>query len=919
MSFKLQKFIFTFKTCNMRHRYQYLIFVLLFSGLNQIFAQSSNFNFNTGNTQNWITRGPYNQEGTLLASSFSSINWSDSTNYPNPIGSDTNDLNGSVSFSAYNGTGVVPVNQDPWWIMQIASPDLSTNPDWQVADGYSIKIIENMSIPRQSEIYANLYVKIHDNDLGTDRFFYNDSAQILIRNSWNSYSFDWSAISNFPTSYTLLEVFVNIWGTVSGFYSGGVFLDEVNIIDSIPGQPILLEPKNNATNISINPTLTWQSVEGASYYRLRVFTYSGALIFDDQNIIGTSRQIGPLNYDASYIWFVNARNGIGEGPVSETFTFTTVPNPVLIVDPPNQDVSYQAGDTTFSVTSNLNWSVSDNATWLTISPTSGNNNGTLTATYTENTTTSQRTGTITVTGGGITRTVTVTQVAGSAVITVISPNGNEMYLAGASAFLYWTDNFTDSVRIDLYKAGIFNTNIAPSTESDGTYNWNIPSGLPGGSDYKIKISSVENSNIFDLSDNNFTIRSNISNQGLVAYYPFNGNANDESDNGNDGTVTEAALTTDRFDNENSAYYFDGVNDYIEVNDASTLDFGNGDFTVACWFKTSSEQYLIQKGGTGGESISWALGIEPGQNSDYIFFSGDWINLTPTTKGTHGSTAVTDNSWHFAIGMKSGTQLKVYVDGVLEGTNDLGIQTSADTDYPMEFGTRTDFASYTFFKGIMDDIRIYNRALTETEILKLYHEGGWETNNEISILSPNGGEVWGMGTQQYVKWSSTNIINVMIEFSADNGASWDLVAESVPSTGIYSWRVPLVQTIQGRIKISNVTDDSVFDISDNKFTIESVTSTEIFDPTIPEQYELKQNYPNPFNPSTKISYEIPEAGLVVLKVYDLLGNEIAKLVNENKQTGRYEVEFKAENLASGVYIYRLSVNEFISTKKMILVR
>ena len=152
MSFKLQKFILTFRASNIRLRYHYLIFLLLFSSYNQLLAQSSNFNFNTGNTQNWITRGPYNQEGTLLTSNFSSITWSDTTNYPNPIGSDTIDLNGSVSFSCDSGTGVVPVNQDSWWIMEIASPDLTTNLDWQIADGYSIKIIENMSTLRQSTI-----------------------------------------------------------------------------------------------------------------------------------------------------------------------------------------------------------------------------------------------------------------------------------------------------------------------------------------------------------------------------------------------------------------------------------------------------------------------------------------------------------------------------------------------------------------------------------------------------------------------------------------------------------------------------------------------------------------------------------------------------------------------------------------------
>ena len=89
--------------------------------------------------------------------------------------------------------------------------------------------------------------------------------------------------------------------------------------------------------------------------------------------------------------------------------------------------------------------------------------------------------------------------------------------------------------------------------------------------------------------------------------------------------------------------------------------------------------------------------------------------------------------------------------------------------------------------------------------------------------------------------------------------------------------------------------------------------------IPESYFLKQNYPNPFNPSTKISYSIPELSFVTLKVFDVLGNEIATLVNEEKPVGNYSVEFIAGDLPSGTYFYRLTTNNFSETKKMILLR
>ncbi|MCJ7555049.1 MAG: T9SS type A sorting domain-containing protein [Ignavibacteriaceae bacterium] len=93
---------------------------------------------------------------------------------------------------------------------------------------------------------------------------------------------------------------------------------------------------------------------------------------------------------------------------------------------------------------------------------------------------------------------------------------------------------------------------------------------------------------------------------------------------------------------------------------------------------------------------------------------------------------------------------------------------------------------------------------------------------------------------------------------------------------------------------------------------------------PKEFNLEQNYPNPFNPSTVISYHLPISGLVSLKVYDILGNEVATLVNEYKSAGKYEVIFNVEthrdaSLPSGIYFYQLKAGSFIQTKKMILLR
>jgi len=89
--------------------------------------------------------------------------------------------------------------------------------------------------------------------------------------------------------------------------------------------------------------------------------------------------------------------------------------------------------------------------------------------------------------------------------------------------------------------------------------------------------------------------------------------------------------------------------------------------------------------------------------------------------------------------------------------------------------------------------------------------------------------------------------------------------------------------------------------------------------IPAKYELAQNYPNPFNPTTKINFAIPKQGLVTLKVYDVLGREVANLVNEVKTAGNYIVDFDASYLASGVYFYKLEVNGFSDVKRLMLIK
>jgi len=89
--------------------------------------------------------------------------------------------------------------------------------------------------------------------------------------------------------------------------------------------------------------------------------------------------------------------------------------------------------------------------------------------------------------------------------------------------------------------------------------------------------------------------------------------------------------------------------------------------------------------------------------------------------------------------------------------------------------------------------------------------------------------------------------------------------------------------------------------------------------IPSEFVLEQNYPNPFNPTTVISYQLPVTSHVTLKVYNVLGKEVATLVNGTKEAGSHTEQFNASHLSSGMYFFKLTTNQFSSTRKMVMMK
>lgn len=222
--------------------------------------------------------------------------------------------------------------------------------------------------------------------------------------------------------------------------------------------------------------------------------------------------------------------------------------------------------------------------------------------------------------------------------------------------------------------------------------------------------------------------------GLIGFWPFEGNA-DEYYFDYFGNVDGASLTDDRFGSPNSAYYFDGINDFILCGESLYL---TNKVSVGCWVNFTDEigtmLFLARYGSL--EDHGFMLGkIASGQ----VFFAGrDENNVYITTPYTENSLA--DGQWHFIMGVCDVTVWSLWVDGVLIGS-DTTDHTTVDiqtTSHPLCFGK--EYGSNSLhYQGYLDDVRIYNRALSENEIQEIYQDsttGLADHRKEICKIYPN---------------------------------------------------------------------------------------------------------------------------------------------------------------------------------------
>ncbi len=198
-------------------------------------------------------------------------------------------------------------------------------------------------------------------------------------------------------------------------------------------------------------------------------------------------------------------------------------------------------------------------------------------------------------------------------------------------------------------------------------------------------------------------------------------------------------------------------------------------------------------------------------------------------------------------------------------------------------------------------------------------GGWpNSDSSVAIFMFNDGthgddvandSIWSVN----VTFPKYTVLRVQYKY----GANWGLASNTGSNDN---------ESSVGTDHFINLTNDMATGKVENKWSVMGdmdlvdVTGvTERTDLGVPNRYDLSQNYPNPFNPTTNIQFAIPKSGLVTMKVYNLLGQEVATLVNEQKNAGTYQVDFNAANLTSGVYFYSITAGNYSVTKKMLLLK
>ena len=493
---------------------------------------------------------------------------------------------------------------------------------------------------------------------------------------------------------------------------------------------------------------------------------------------------------------------------------------------------------------------------------------------------------------------------------ILSPNGDESFITGDSAYIRY--NYTSIAGIRIEYSSDSGTNWAsvksytPSSQiNSDSCSWLIPNSITANA--KIRIVDAANDSILDASEKTFRIiKANnvggpcLSDSNTVVLLHL------ENTLDNNSKLTGIASGL----NSSISYEANSINNLgksvkllspLKIPHNANLNL-SGNWTIEAWVKLNSypgtDAYVLQKPGDNDSYFAnYSLEVNPYWGN--VFF-GFYFSQNNNRIGLTGA-APALNKWYHIAYIRDTLKKQLFL--IVRDENRKLLST-ADFKYS-ETSVLTnskDLLIGNIIDGAIDELSISN-------VVREY--------KSVVLISPVGGESWKAASTKTIQWDAYLTGKLNIAYSTNNGTNWIAVAQNIEdSLGKYEWTVPNTPSTNCIVALQLLSTMELIK-SPSTFTISAASGVE--SDFVPLSYSMQQNYPNPFNPATSIKYQIPKSGLVNLKVFDLLGRELTTLVNENKIAGFYEINFDASKLASGIYIYQLKVNDFTSSKKMILIK
>ncbi|MFA5033140.1 MAG: Ser-Thr-rich GPI-anchored membrane family protein [bacterium] len=375
-------------------------------------------------------------------------------------------------------------------------------------------------------------------------------------------------------------------------------------------------------------------------------------------------------------------------------------------------------------------------------------------------------------------------------ITVTAPNGGENWVGSNYYSIKWTSaGVVGNVNIDLYKGGVLNSTIASNVSNNGTYNWNIPGGQAIGSDYKVRVTSINTPSLWDESDNNF----NITVQNLVLTSP-NGGESWTTGSTNPITWTSAGITG----YIKIELYKGGVLNKTIISSTSNT----GTYNWAVGTQAVGTDYKVKISSVSAPTI-WD------ESNANFTVAAPTITVSTPNGGESWFGGTTNPITWTSSGLSGYVRIHLYKGGVYK---------SIITNCVSNTGTYNWAIPTTQAMGTDYKVRVisYTNAAVYDESNANFTVAG----AGITVTSPNGGESWGRGNVYPITWTSAGVTgNIKIELYKA-GAFKMTIISSTANTGTYNWTIPAAQLVgtDYKIKITSASNIAITDQSNANFSI-----------------------------------------------------------------------------------------------------